>query len=124
MAIYKSSEDYLETILILKERIGEVRSIDIVNETGYKKSSISVAMKKLKEDNYIEMDCNGYISLTNKGYVVASDIYNKHEYLRRFFISLGVSENTAESDACKIEHEISDETFECIKKYFKNELIK
>lgn len=118
MSIFKSSEDYLETILVLNKRLDNVRSIDIVNETGYTKPSISIAMKKLKEDNYITIDTNGYISLTDKGSSIAEDIYNKHEYLKRFFMSIGVSESTAEADACKIEHEISDETFHCIKKFF------
>lgn len=122
MTLYKSAEDYLETILILNKRLENVRSIDIVNETGYTKPSISIAMKKLKEDNYIIIDSNGYITLTDKGCTVAKDIYNKHEYLKKFFISLGVSESIAEADACKIEHEISDETFSCIKRFFKEHL--
>ena len=115
MRYNKSSEDYLETILLLKERLGEVRSIDIVSETGYTKPSISVAMKKLRERKYIEMDKKGYITLTLKGQELAELIYTKHRYLKQFFIQIGVDEKIAAEDACKIEHEISDEAFKCIK---------
>ena len=112
----QSSEDYLETILLLKEKIGNVRSIDIVNETGYTKPSISIAMKKLRTNNHITMDKNGYITLTQSGEEIANETYKKHCCLKNFFISLGVSQETAEQDACKIEHEISDETLRCIMK--------
>lgn len=118
MKINKSSEDYLETILLLKNKNGNVRSIDIVNETGYKKSSISIAMKKLRENNYITMDENGFISLTDSGKFLAKKVYDKHNYLKKLFLSIGVSEDTAGEDACKVEHCISDETFECIRKHF------
>lgn len=118
MKTNKSSEDYLETILLLKNKMANVRSIDIVNETGYKKSSISIAMKKLREAKYITMDENGLISLTSLGRMLAKKIYDKHHYLKEIFISIGVSEETAENDACKVEHCISDETFECIRKHF------
>ena len=112
----QSSEDYLETILILREHLGNVRSIDIVNETGYTKPSISVAMKKLRSNGLITMDKSGYIHLTLEGEKIATDTYTKHCLLKNFFISLGVSESTAEEDACKIEHEISQETIMCILK--------
>ena len=112
----QSSEDYLETILLLKEKMGAVRSIDIVNETGYTKPSISIAMKKLRANNHILMDKKGYITLTQSGEEIANDTYKKHCCLKNFFISLGVSPKTAEEDACKIEHEISDETLTCIMK--------
>lgn len=114
----KSAEDYLETILLLKKSIINVRSIDIVNETGYKKSSISIAMKKLKESAYITIDENGLISLTSLGEKVANKVYDRHDYLKKLFISIGVSKEIAEKDACKIEHYISDETFNSLKKYF------
>lgn len=114
----QSSEDYLETILVLKNRHGGVRSIDIVAETGYKKSSISVAMKKLREKDYIIMDKDGYISLTDKGYRLAKKTYDKHCCLKNIFVNLGVDEKTAVEDACKIEHIISDESFEKLKKHF------
>ncbi len=115
MEIHESAEDYLETILILKERSGAVRSIDIATEMNYSKPSISVAMKKLRENGYIEMDKEGYITLTATGYEVASSIYNRHKVLTSFFVSLGVNEKTAAEDACKIEHDLSEETFEKIK---------
>ena len=100
MSIHESAEDYLETILILKERIGQVRSIDIATEMNYSKPSISVAMKKLRENGYIQVDGEGFIELTDAGYAIASDIYNRHRVLTDFFVSLGVDENTAAEDAC------------------------
>ncbi|MDF3003911.1 MAG: metal-dependent transcriptional regulator [Oscillospiraceae bacterium] len=111
MVIHASAEDYLEVILVLTERLGLVRSIDIVNELGYSKPSISVAMKKLRENGYIEMDNEGYISLLPPGMEVAQRIYRRHKLLKSFLISLGVNETTAAEDACKIEHCISEETF-------------
>ena len=114
----QSAEDYLETILLLKKSMGEIRSIDIVNKTGYKKSSISVAMKKLRESEFIVVDKNGYICFTEKGKTLAESIYIKHECLKKCFIKMGVSETCATEDACKIEHEISEETFKCMVKYF------
>ena len=114
MSIHESAEDYLETILILKERIGQVRSIDIATEMNYSKPSISVAMKKLRENGYIQVDGEGFIELTDAGYAIASDIYNRHRVLTDFFVSLGVDENTAAEDACKIEHDLSAPTFEKI----------
>ena len=99
MQYNKSSEDYLETILLLKEKLGEVRSIDIVNDTGYTKPSISVAMKKLREQDYILMDTKGFISLTQKGRDIAENIYTKHRYLKQFFLEIGVDEENATKDA-------------------------
>ncbi|MBD5475759.1 MAG: metal-dependent transcriptional regulator [Lachnospiraceae bacterium] len=115
MEIHESSEDYLETILILKERTGQVRSIDIATEMNYSKPSISVAMKKLRENGYIEVDQSGFITLTESGYEIASSIYDRHKVLTNFFISLGVNEKTAAEDACRIEHDLSPETYEKIK---------
>ena len=112
MVIHASAEDYLEVILVLTERLGLVRSIDIVNELGYSKPSISVAMKKLRENGYIEMDDEGYIRLLSPGMEIAQRIYRRHKLLKSFLISLGVDEAVAADDACKIEHCISDETFE------------
>ena len=112
MQIHKSSEDYLETILMLKERNGMVRSIDIANELNYSKASVSIAMKKLRENNYIEVDQDGFITLTPPGNQIASNIYNRHLLLTQFFIQIGVSPDTAERDACRIEHDLSQETFE------------
>lgn len=117
MGIHKSAEDYLEAILMLKERIGQVRSIDIVNQMGYTKPSISVAMKHLRESGYIRMDTEGYITLTEPGRAVAERIYARHRLLTKYLISLGVSDETAAADACKIEHDLSDETFEKLKQH-------
>ena len=122
MEIHESAEDYLETILMLKEQKGQVRSIDIVNEMGYSKPSISVAMKHLRENGYITMDVDGYITLTKPGMEIAQRIYTRHKLLTKFLISLGVSEKNAAADACKIEHDISDETFEKLKEHAKKHL--
>ena len=119
MVIHESAEDYLEAILILKERLGMVRSIDVVNEKHFKKPSVSVAMKKLRENGYIEMDREGFITLTDKGYEIASSVYTRHKLLTRFFVALGVNEQTAAADACKIEHDISEETFQKILEHAK-----
>ena len=117
MEIHESAEDYLETILILRERSGLVRSIDIATEMNYSKPSISVAMKKLRENVYIEMDKDGFITLTDSGYQIASSIYNRHKVLTAFFVSLGVNQETAAEDACKIDHDLSEETFPKIKEH-------
>jgi len=117
MKIYESAENYLETILILKNRNKNVRSIDIVNELEYTKPSVSVAMKNLRENGYIEMDSYGYISLTDKGLKIAETMYERHKFLSDWLIALGVDEKTATEDACRIEHVISPESFEAIKNY-------
>jgi len=106
----------LETILQLHGKNGAVRSIDIVNELGYSKPSVSVAMKKLRESGHIKMDADGFITLTELGMEVASRVYTRHQILTRFLVSLGVSEEVASEDACRIEHHISEETFEKIQK--------
>ena len=107
----ESSEDYLEAILMLKEQIGKVRSIDIVYKLGYSKPSISIAMKKLREKGLVLMDADGYITLTDEGLKIARHTYTRHKILTAYFESLGVSPKAAEEDACKIEHDISEETF-------------
>lgn len=117
MEIHESAEDYLETILILKERTGQVRSIDIATEMNYTKPSISVAMKKLRENGYIEVDKDGFITLTAAGLEIASNIYDRHKMLTKFFIALGVDEKVAAIDACKIEHDLSEETFQKIREH-------
>ncbi len=114
MNIHESAEDYLETILVLKQRLGMVRSIDIVRELGFSKPSVSVAMKRLRENGYIEMDADGYITLLPPGLEIAQSIYTRHQVLTRFLEYLGVSKENAEADACKIEHDISSESFEKI----------
>ncbi len=117
MAIQESGEMYLETILILSKRGGYVRSIDISEHMGYSKPSVSRAMSVLKRDGYIVMDDDSHISLTEAGRSVAEKIYARHEVLSRMLISLGVSPQTAAADACKMEHAISDESFEAIKRH-------
>lgn len=117
MNIYESAEDYLETILMLKERLGLVRSIDIVNKLGYTKPSVSVAMKRLRENGYITMDAEGFITLSESGMAVASRIYDRHRLLTDFLMGLGVGEEVAAADACKIEHDLSEETFQKIKDF-------
>lgn len=111
MKIHQSAEDYLETILILRERKGSVRSIDVAGELGFSKASVSVAMKKLRESGYVLMDEDGLLSLTESGQRVASRIYARHRLLTEFFVRLGVDEKVAAADACRIEHDISEETF-------------
>lgn len=115
MEIHESAEDYLETILMLRERIGQVRSIDIATEMNFSKPSISIAMKKLRENGYIEMDRDGFITLTDSGMEIASNIYDRHKVLTDFFVSLGVDHKTAAEDACKVEHDLSEITYEKIR---------
>ena len=119
MKIQESAENYLESVLILQKQKGHVRSIDIVNYLDFSKPSVSVAMKKLRENGYVEMDKEGFITLTEKGYEIASSVYNRHKLLTRFFVALGVNEQTAAADACKIEHDISEETFQKILEHAK-----
>lgn len=116
MNIHESAENYLETILILKNRKGMVRSIDIANELEFSKPSVSVAMKNLKENGYIRVDEEGYITLTSKGAAIAETMYERHTVLSDWLASLGVDEKTAAEDACRIEHCISQKSFEAIKK--------
>lgn len=111
----ESAEDYLETILILHNRKGEVRSIDIVNEMGFSKPSVSNAMKRFRQKAYIEMDKNGYITLTASGRTIAERIYERHRLLTEYLVALGVNRETAMADACRIEHVISEESFEKIR---------
>ena len=115
--LYESGEMYLETILTLGQKIGNVRSIDIVREMGFSKPSVSNAMKSLREAGYVNVDDAGLVTLTDAGSEVAEKIYERHKVLSEFFKSIGVSEDTATDDACRIEHVISDETFEALKKH-------
>ena len=119
MIIHESAEDYLETILVLKERKGVVRSIDIARELSFSKPSVSVAMKKLRENGYLEVDEEGYITLLPPGAEIAQRIYTRHRLLTRFLEGLGVSPENAAADACKIEHDISAESFERIVSFAK-----
>jgi len=120
MNIYESAEDYLEQILILLESKGYARSTDIAEALGFTKPSVSVAMKKLRENGYISMEKGGLISLTDKGYPIARRIYDRHLTLTGFFVSIGVDEATARKDACKVEHDISEVTFSMICKQLEN----
>ena len=115
MNIHESAEDYLESILALREQQGMVRSIDIVHRLQLSKPSVSVAMKRLRENGYIEMDADGFITLLPPGEEIAQRIYTRHKLLTQFLVRLGVSEDVATADACKIEHDLSDETFEKIR---------
>lgn len=115
----ESQENYLETILILSRKKPVVRSVDIANELGYKKPSISVAMKNLREQNHITVTPEGYIYLTESGLKIANTIYERHEVLTNYLTRLGVNPKVAEEDACRIEHIISEETFTAIKNHAK-----
>lgn len=115
--LYESGEMYLETILQLKEKNGMVRSIDIAREMGFSKPSVSIGMKKLRDGNYIEVNDDGYITLTESGLSIAEKIYERHKILTQMLTSLGVNPEIAAEDACKIEHDLSEETFEAIKKH-------
>ena len=120
MELHESGEMYLETILILKNKFGYVRSIDIANEMGVSKPSVSRAVALLKDNGYISFDPNGMILLTDTGKTVAEKIYDRHTVLTKYFVAIGVSEDVASKDACRIEHIISDETFNILKKRLKD----
>ena len=121
MVIHESAEDYLESILILQERCGQVRSIDIVNMLGYSKPSVSIAMKKLRESGYISMGVDGIITLNESGLEIARRVYNRHKTITKLFTLLGVSQAQAAEDACKVEHDLSAETFACIRAFVERE---
>lgn len=121
MQIKESAENYLETILIINNKKGYCRSIDICNEMGFSKPSVSVYMKNLREEDYISVDNNGNITLTEKGLAIAEKIYDRHNVIAGFLMQLGTSEENAYKDSCKIEHDISEESFQLIKaQYIKN----
>ena len=121
MVIHESAEDYLESILVLQEQFGQVRSIDIVNKLGYSKPSVSIAMKKLRESGYISMAGDGSITLNESGLEIASRVYERHKTITRLFVMLGVSADQAAVDACKVEHDLSNETFERIRGFVERE---
>ncbi|MBQ2745476.1 MAG: metal-dependent transcriptional regulator [Lachnospiraceae bacterium] len=120
MAHNESSENYLETILMLSQKRPVVRSVDIANELGFKKSSVSIAMKNLREKNHITVTEEGFIYLTESGREIAEMVYERHEVLSECLVKLGVSKEVADEDACRIEHILSDESFAAIKKAVKN----
>lgn len=117
MKIQQSAEDYLEAMLVLQEKNGYIRSIDVANYLGVTKPSVSYAVKRLRESGYINMDANGPISLAPAGYKIAKRIYERHKALTAFLEKLGVNSEQAEEDACKIEHVISHETYVAICNY-------
>lgn len=114
----ESAENYLETILILSKKLPVVRSVDIANELGYKKSSVSIAMKHLRENKHITVSNAGFITLTDSGKAIAEMIYERHEIISKYLGFLGVPEEIAAEDACKIEHIISPESFEALKTHY------
>ena len=117
MKIQKASEDYLEAMLMLKEKHGYVRSVDVADQLSVTKPSVSYATKRLRENGYITMDHDGLITLTDAGMEIAESMYERHKLLTEFLISLGVNEQTAREDACKIEHDVSQESFEAIRRH-------
>lgn len=114
MTIQKSAEDYLEAMLMMKEKHGYIRSVDIAEQLGVTKPSVSYATKRLRENGYITMDRSGFITLTDSGMEIANRMYSRHKTLTEFFVSIGVNPVTAREDACKIEHDISQETFDAL----------
>jgi len=120
MNIMKSSEDYLEMMLMLKEKKGYIRSVDIAAELGVTKPSVSYATKRLRENGYIAMNADGLIELTDAGMTIAKKIYRRHKVIASFLMSIGVEEKVAYEDACKIEHDISPRTFQALNDHLKN----
>ena len=114
----ESSENYLETIFVLSKKLPVVRSIDIATELNYSKPSVSVAMKNLREQECIEVSSAGFITLTEKGMAIANSVYERHEVLSSVLVAIGVTPDVAAADACKIEHQISDESFQALKKFW------
>ena len=117
MVIHQSAEDYLESILVLQETGGQVRSIDIVNLLGYYKPSVSIAMKKLRESGYISMSPDGLITLNESGLEIARQVYSRHQVVTKLFVMMGVPHEIAAEDACRVEHDLSQETFERIRDF-------
>lgn len=120
MALQESGEMYLETIYVLSEKKGAVRSLDIAEYMDFSKPSVSRAVKLLREGEYITVDKSGYITLTEQGKSVAVKIFERHTFLRDLLVNIGVDEQTASADACKLEHSISDVSFEALKNYIQN----
>ena len=120
MIMGESAENYLETILMLGEKKGSVRSVDIATELGFSKPIVCVAMRNLREHGYVVTDGDGLITLTETGLEIAKNIYHRHETITNWLIGIGVSSDQAAVDACRIEHVISQESFECLKNYTEN----
>lgn len=117
MVIHEAAENYLETIYMIRNKKGSCRSIDVASELGYSKPTVSIMMKNLRENGYIRIDDGGELILTESGLEIALRMYERHEIIARWFIMLGIDEDVAYHDACKIEHDISSQTFEAIKKH-------
>lgn len=122
ITIRKSAEDYLEAMLMLQEKHGYIRSVDIAEELGVKKPSVSHATKLLKENGYITMDEENLITLTESGMAVAASVYERHKLLTYLLVSLGVDEQTAREDACKVEHDLSQQSFDAIRRHLEPHL--
>ena len=120
MQILRASEDYLESMLMMKEQRGYIRSVDVAEHLGVTKPSVTYATKRLRENGYIEMDRDGLITLTDRGMAIAAKMLDRHHTLTQFLVALGVDQETAEADACKIEHDISQQTYEAICEHAKN----
>lgn len=114
MAIQKATEDYLEAMLMMKEKLGYIRSIDVAAQLNVTKPSVSYATKRLRESGHITMDREGLITLTESGMKIASEMFKRHKTLTKFLITLGVDEKVAQEDACKLEHDLSQESFDAI----------
>jgi len=123
LVIKESAENYLESILVLNQKNGNVRSVDVAHDLSFTKASVSVAMKGFREEGYINVDRDGNITLTEKGLVIAEKIYERHTVIAQALMALGVSEETAYRDSCKIEHDISNESFDKLKNYLKEKNI-
>ena len=117
MQIRESAEDYLERILMLHQSIGLVRAVDIANLMNFSKPSVSIALKKLRQNGYVTIDDGGYISLTDSGREIAERVFERHRLISKLLMALGVDEEVAKEDACRIEHDLSVESFEAIKEY-------
>ncbi len=124
MRIKESAENYLEAILMIKKEKGYVRSIDVANRLGFTKPSVSVAMKSFREDGFVTVDPDGGLNLTQKGMDIAKKVYEKHEIIAKGLIMLGVEPSVAYEDSCRIEHDLSEQTFEKLKDYINNKLNK
>ena len=122
MSLLESGENYLEAILMLSESQDSVHAIDIVSKLGLSKPSVSIALKKLRDDGYLTIDHNNHIHLTDDGLKVANKIYERHKILTDIIIRLGVDKDTAEDDACRLEHDMSDKTWNSIKKYYEEKI--
>ena len=120
MAVTEAVENYLETILILSQKQPDVHAIDICSYLGYSRPTVSIILKKMKEDHLVSVDSDNHITLTEEGRAVATKIYDRHTTLSEFFMFLGVKKDIAVEDACKIEHDISPETFALLKEHFNN----